>query len=164
MSAHDVRRNAKIGFAVVAVFSVPIWFLLDLLDRTPPYTFEHVEIQPAEVQRGGEISVTFTVKQNRPPCGPGLVYREFKEVRSSKLHPFDQFDPVLRTETPVVVDDKFTRKVVLSESLPPGPTIYRGKSCYACKPIQSWLRLPVCAITPPAEFTIIENPNAGVRQ
>lgn len=153
----DFRRNVIIAFGVVAIFGMPFWWLLD---RDPPYTFELVDVSPPTVEQGGELHITFTVRQNRPACGPGLVYRQFKEA-SGKLH---VFDPVTRAEAPTIDDDKFTRIARLPESISPGPTIYRGISCYTCNPIHSWLRWPVCASTPPVTFNIIEKPNSGARQ
>lgn len=147
-------KHTAFAMILVPLVVIPAWMLMD---RTPPYTFEHVEITPppgqSEILRGGSIYITFTVKQNRTPCSPGLVYREFKEA-SGKLH---TFDPVMRAETPVIVDNKFTRIAQLPEaSMSPGPTIYRGTACYTCNLLHSWLRWPVCASTPPTEFNIVE--------
>lgn len=157
MNPHDIKRNFTILFIAVFVF-LPIGWML--WDREPPYTFQHVDINPQDVPQGGEIHVTFTVKQNRPACSPGLVYREFKEA-TGKLH---LFDPIQRAEVPIIVDNKFTRIVKLPESISPGPTIYKGVSCYTCNPIHSWLRWPVCVPTPPTTFNIIEKQNSGARQ
>lgn len=157
MSRSELPRNIIVAFIAVFVF-LPIGWML--MDREPPYTFEHVELSPSTVEQGGELHITFTVRQNRPACSPGLVYREFKEA-SGKLH---VFDPVLRSQAPIIADDKFTRISRLPESISPGPTLYRGVSCYTCNPIHSWLRWPVCAPTPAATFNITEKPNAGARQ
>lgn len=157
MNAHDIRRNAVILFIAVFVF-VPIGWML--LDREPPYDFQHVDISPREIPQGGEIHITFHVKQNRAPCSPGMVYREFREA-SGKLH---LFDPIQRAEVPIIVDNKFTRIAKLPDNISPGPTTYRGVSCYTCNYLHRWLRWPVCAPTPPAVFSIIEKPNAGPRQ
>lgn len=156
MNPHDIRRNSVILFIAVFVF-VPLGWML--MDRVPPYTFQHVDISPNEVHQGGEIRITFTVKQNRAPCSPGLVYREFKEA-TGKLH---LFDPIQRAEPPIIVDNQFPRIAKLPDNISPGPTTYRGVSCYTCNYIHRWLRWPVCAATPPATFNIVEKPNAGTR-
>lgn len=158
MTDPGFRRNVIIAFVAVFVFGPFMWMAMD---RKPPYAFEHVEIEPAEVVQGGTIRITFTVKQNRAPCGPGLVYREFKEVKAGKLH---VFDPIMRTEAPIIVDNKFTRTAPVPESISPGQTIYRGTACYSCNPVHSWLRWPVCAPTPSAEFTILEKKPLGAGQ
>lgn len=158
MSAHDVKRNSVILFIAVFVF-VPLGWML--MDREPPYDFQHVDISPSEVQQGGEIHVTFTVKQNRSACSPGLVYREFKEAATGKLH---LFDPIQRAEVPIIADNRFTRIAKLPDNISPGPTTYRGVSCYTCNYLHRWLRWPVCAPTPPATFNIIKKPNAEERQ
>lgn len=167
MSAHDVRRNAIVAFVAVFVF-VPLGWML--MDREPPYTFQHVDISPCgppptrclqtEIHQGSEIYITFHVRENRAPCSPGMVYREYKEA-SGKLH---LFDPIQRAEAPIVVDNKFTRISKLPDNISPGPTTYRGLSCYTCNYLHRWLRWPVCASTPPATFNIIEKPNSGARQ
>lgn len=142
-------RNFIVTFIAVAFFGPLLWMLMD---REPPYRFEHVEIWPANAVQGGDIYITFTVKQNRPACGPGMAYREYKEA-SGKLH---LFDPIMRAEVPVIVDNKFTRIGKLPSNISPGLTTYRGQACYTCNPVHSWLRWPVCAATPSATFNVLE--------
>lgn len=148
----SVRQNLVAAFVAVGVIAPPVWMLLD---REPPYRFEHVEIAPANVVQGGEISITFTIKPLRTSCGPGLIYREFKE-ETGKLH---VYDPIQRVEAPVLNDNKFTRYSKLPDNISPGQTIYRGISCYTCNPMQGLMRWPVCASTPSATFNVVEKAN-----
>jgi hypothetical protein len=141
-------------FVLVPIVAPVTWMLFD---RIPPYEFTAVEITPKYVFQGGEIYITFTVRQLRPVCSPGLAYREFKEEKSGKMH---TFDPVIRAEPPVVINNQFTRIARLPESMTPGPIEYRGLACYTCNPIHSWLRWPVCSATPNGQFIIVERPPA----
>lgn len=144
-----IRQVAIASFVTVPIMSFLIW---NLMDREAPYEFTRVAIEPYDVPKGGTIAITFWVDLIRAPCGPGLVYREFKEA-SGKLH---VYDPVLRTDEPSVIDGKFTRIVVLPDNMTAGKTIYRGVACYTCNPIHHWLRWPVCVKTPDVEFNVIE--------
>jgi hypothetical protein len=151
-NVHTTRQITVATFVAMAVLGPILWMAMD---RTPPYTFKKVEIAPDPAVQGGEIYITFTAKQNRPACGPGLVYREFREA-NGKLH---LFDPVMRAEAPELGPDrKFTRIATLPEAVSPGPTTYRGQSCYTCNPLHSWLRWPVCAATPEANFNVVRKP------
>lgn len=152
----DLRKHMRAAFVAAGVVVPVSWFLMD---RTPPYRFEHVEITPANVVQGGEISITFTVKQLRTSCGPGTIYREFKE-ETGKLH---VYDPIERVDAPVINDNKFIRYSKLPDTISPGPTIYRGTSCYTCNPMQGLLRWPVCASTPSATFNVVEKNNNVTR-
>lgn len=148
MSRH-LGMNAVSAFIAIAFVAPLAWMLMD---REPPYTFVGTEISPAYVREGGEIEITFTVKENRPACGPGMIYREFKEEVSGKIH---TIDPVTRAAPPVIVNNKFTRIAKLPENITPGLVTYRGMACYTCNPVHSWLRWPVCTNTPTAQFEIL---------
>lgn len=146
---HHLLRHFFIAIFISMIVVAPVLWML--LDRNPPYIFERVEISPRDVPQGGEIHITFTVKQKRAPCNPGLVYREFKES-SGKMH---VYDPVMRAAPPVIADNKFTRISKLPDNIDPGLTVYRGMACYTCNVIQSWLRWPVCVSTLPVTFNVI---------
>lgn len=147
---HIPRQAVIATFVAVMVLAPILWMVLD---RTPPYTYTKVEVSPQTVQQGGEIYITFTTKVNRSTCGAGLVYREFKEEESGKLH---VIDPVMRAAPPVVVGDTFTRTARLPGNLDPGPVTYRGTACYQCNPLHSWLRWPVCSPTPSVTFNVVK--------
>jgi hypothetical protein len=144
-----IMKHSIIAAFVSVIFVAPVLWML--MDRTPPYTFEHVEVSPDNVVQGGEIEITFIIKQNRPPCDPGLIYREYKGA-TGQIH---VFDPIQRSRSPTVVDNKFTRVGRIPAQIAPGPAVYRGSACYTCNPLQSWLRWPVCVRTPDVEFNVI---------
>lgn len=144
-------RNFIVAFIAVGIFGPLLWMVMD---REPPYTFEKVEVFPVAVPPGGEIQIMFAVRQNRrAPCSAGLVYREFKEMLSSRLF---IYDPIVRAEAPVIVKNSFSRISKLPKDITPGPAIYRGRACYTCNPIHQWLRWPVCVVTPEVPFNIVE--------
>jgi len=145
------RQQNIIALIISVVFLGPLAYWA--VDREPPYTFLHVEIEPNNVVQGEDIQITFWAVQNRESCGPGLVYREYKELETGKIH---TYDPVLRGKEPELVDGKFTRIGKISESIAPGPTLYRGYSCYNCNPLHTWLRWPVCVVAPEKQFTVIK--------
>lgn len=153
MWLYEFRRNVVVAFIAIAGFAPLLWMVMD---RDPPYRFEQVEISPADAVQGSEIHITFTVRPNRAPCSPGLVYREFKEVASSRLF---IYDPILRSEAPALVNNSFTRISKLPIDIAPGPALYRGMACYTCNPIHSWLRWPVCVTTPNVQFNILDKTN-----
>jgi hypothetical protein len=147
--SYHIMKHSIIAAFVSVIFLAPVLWML--MDRAPPYTFEDVEVSPHNVPQGGEIYITFTVKQNRPPCDPGLIYREFKGA-TGQLH---VFDPIMRSRPPIIENNKFTRISRLPAQIVPGPAVYRGAACYTCNPLQSWLRWPVCVRTPDVEFNVI---------
>jgi len=153
MISSDVKRHIVIATFVSVLIIVPVMWML--MDRTPPYTIEHVEINPHNAVQGQEIYITFTVKSNRTACSPGLIYREYRE-ESGKLH---LFDPIIRAEAPALDNNRFVRISKLPDNISPGPTIYRGTACYTCNPIHSWLHWPVCSSTPNIEFNVVRKPS-----
>lgn len=157
MTPHTIRQSITAIFVLAPIVGWPLWMIMD---RTPPLIYERVDIAPKEVRRGGEIVVTFTVrKNNRSACRPGLIYREFTEVASRKVH---TTDPVIRAQFPIVdQNNQFSRTVQLSQSLSPGEMLYKGRACYSCNWIQEAVRWPICSDTPPATFTIVEKSNGG---
>lgn len=147
----NIAKHAFMATCVSVAVVAPIAWML--LDRDPPYTYPHVEITPHDVEQGGMHDITFTTIQNRVPCGPGLVYREYQEA-SGKLH---TFTPVMRTEIPELDENgRFTREGILPEFITEGRTIYRGKACYVCNPVHWLLDWPVCAVTPDVEFNVVK--------
>lgn len=155
-----VTQHIIAAFIAIGVVSPTV---LMLMDRVPPYEFERVEISPTNVLPGGEIEITFTVQRLRPSCGPGTVYRWFREMALSsdgvptrKLH---TYDAITRAREPEIVDGKFTRRSKLPDNISAGPVVYYGQSCYTCNPMQGMLRWPVCASTPEATFNVLEKAN-----
>lgn len=146
-----VRKQIAVATFISVLFVVPVLWML--MDRSPPYVYEKVEIEPQDVIQGGDIYITFTVKETRPACGAAMVYREFKEA-SGKLH---IYDPIKRIETPHLIDKKFSRISKIPDNLTPGIVTYRATACYTCNPIHSWLRWPVCVSTPDIEFNVLKN-------
>lgn len=147
----DVQRQVIAALFVSVLGVVPtLWMLMD---RSPPYTFEYAEILPSDVQPGEDIHIEFTVVPNRPTCGPGVIYHEFKEISSGKLH---IYDPVHRDDVVDIKNGKFTRVEKLPDNISLGPTIYRGMDCYTCNPLHSLLRWPVCTTTPNVKFNVKE--------
>lgn len=158
----NFRRNMVIAFLAVAVFGFPMWMLLD---RDPPYTFEKVTIDPPHTlsvpcpsdtrERCSEIRTVFDVKPGPrlAACGPGTVYREFKEAASGKLH---VIDPVQRIAPPQAVDNQFERTAIVPDNVTPGLTYFRAAVCYNCNPLHQWLRWPVCLHTPEVPFTVVK--------
>lgn len=147
----DVQRQVMAALFVSVLGIVPtLWMLMD---RSPPYTFEYAEIIPNNVPQGEDIHITFTVVQNRPTCGPGVIYHEFKEL-TGKLH---LYDPVHRDDVVDIKNGKFTRIEKTPDGISVGPTIYRGADCYTCNPLHSLLRWPVCTSTPNVKFNVTEN-------
>lgn len=154
----QAQKKTNMGQHLIAAFvSVGIIGPIALMvtDRDAPYEFTHVEISPSKVVQGGEIEITFTVKQPRTPCGPGVVYRWFREEPSRKLH---TYDPIPRAAPPVVVNGKFTRRSKLPDNISVGHVVYYGRSCYTCNVIQGlWPQLlSVCEDTPEVPFEILE--------
>lgn len=145
-------RNFVAAFIAVFLFAPILWMLLD---RDPPYEFEKVEIEPQVVASTETIYITFQVKQTRAVCGPGLIYRQFREEPSGKLH---IYDPIQRADPPVIENNRFTRMSALPANMTPGLVTYRGTSCYTCNPVQAWLRWPVCVTTPDVPFVVLEKP------
>lgn len=147
----DVQRQVIAALFVSVLGVVPtLWMLMD---RSPPYTFEYAEIIPNDVPQGGDVNIVFKVVQNRPTCGPGVIYHEFKEEVSGKLH---LYDPVHRDDIPDIKNNRFTRTRKLPENISAGLTIYRGTDCYTCNPLHSLLRWPVCTSTPNVKFNVKE--------
>ncbi len=152
LDEHTKRQIiAALFFSVLIV--VPVMWML--MDRTPPFTVEHVEIVPNNVDQGNDIHVVLTVKQNHLPCNFGIIHREFKEF-SGKVH---FYDPVVRTELPAVENNKIISVVKLPDSISPGPTIYRSSACYFCNPIQGLLHWPICVLVPGVEFNVMKELN-----
>lgn len=153
----SVKKRLLWRNIIAATFSILIFapIVYWAQDRTPPYTFTSVEIQPKEVVAGEEIRIIFGVKLNDIDCGPGLIYRTF--VDSTGF--LRLYDPVPRSE-PVKLDHdgKFRRMARISPSFAPGPTKYRGHACYSCNPLQQWLRWPVCTYTPEVTFNVLPKP------
>lgn len=140
-------------------FAIPVSILIVApliwmtVNRNPPWEFSEVTISPTKVVQGGEIEITFTTKQLRGTCGPGVVYREFRDSLGRLI----VYDPVLRSEAPTLDSrGQFTRSAKIPLSMDPGPAIYRGTSCYTCNPLQSWLRWPICVSTPEVPFTVLK--------
>lgn len=148
----DVQRQVIAALFVSVLAVVPtLWMLLD---RSPPYTFEYVEIIPNDVPQGENVRIEFTALRNRMSCGPGIIYHQFKEA-SGKLH---LYEPVHRDDV-VDVDiknGKFTRVEKLPDGISVGPTFYRDVDCYNCNPMHSLLRWPVCTSTPNVKFNVVE--------
>jgi len=151
-SHENVKRQFIVALFISVLFVVPVMWML--MDRSPPYTFEHVNIIPHNTIQGGDIYITFRVKINRPACGGGVFYREFKEA-SGKLH---LYDPIAQDKMLEIVDNKFTRINKLPDDISPGLTFYRSAACYTCNPIHSWLKWPVCIYTPSVEFNVLRKP------
>ena len=123
------------------------------MDREPPYTINRAEIEPNPARVADDLYITFFVTQHRADlCGPGFVYREFKE-KSGKLH---VYDPILRGREVIIENGKFTRISQLPSNITVGPTIYRGRACYFCNSLQRVLRWPICVPTPETKFTVID--------
>lgn len=147
----DVQRQVIAALFVSVLGVVPTMWML--MDRSPPYTFEYGEAIPNDVPQGGDVNIVFKVITNRPTCGPGVIYHEFKEEASGKLN---LYDPVHRNDVPDIKDNKFTRVRKLPEGISIGQTIYRGTDCYTCNPLHSLLRWPVCTTTPNVKFNVRE--------
>ena len=145
----DVQRQVIAALFVSVLGVVPtLWMLMD---RSPPYTFEYAEVIPNDVPQGGDVNIFFKVVQNRPTCGPGVIYHQFKEESTGKLH---LYDPVHRNDIPDIKDNQFKRVRKLPEGISTGEAIYRGTDCYTCNPLHSLLRWPVCTSTPNVKFNV----------
>lgn len=144
-------KQALIAVMISLLVVAPlIWMAMD---RDPPWEFSEVEISPVDVRQGDEIAITFTTKQLRRMCGPGLVYREFRDSSGRLI----VYDPVQRAEAPELDSKgKFTRSAKIPLGMDPGPAVYRGTSCYTCNPLQNWLRWPICVSTPDVHFNVLK--------
>jgi hypothetical protein len=146
------RQIAIAAFVSVLLVAPTMWMLMD---RAPPYTFESVEIVPHDAVQGEDIQIHFTIKQDRPACGVGTIYREYREA-SGKLQ---LYEPIKRDAVADPNNNQFTRIETLPDSISLGPTIYRQTACYICNPIHSLLRWPVCVSTPNVHFNVVGKPS-----
>lgn len=145
------RGFFHVAAAITAAFMA--WFyMLPLLDRTPPFEVISHTISPTSVAPGETVTITYEVHRVRE-CN-GRVDRIFVDATGLK-HVADPVPSAYRNNSQRTGAEtvRFARSFVIPAGMAFGPAVYAPLTTYWC----NWLQqvFPVEVEIPPIQFRVI---------
>ena len=134
--------RARVFFAILPT-AVAIIFGALATDRTHPYDYfaDGSFIKPSSGRGGDQVTVSWSVRQNRAEACPGIVERVLVDPTTDVV--LANYDPVIATPGPPV-NGRINITFAMPRNIQPGMVGYRAKLTYTC----NWLQalLPAFAI------------------